>query len=70
MSGVRHLTVDGEEANQRLDRWFKRRFPHIGHGRIEKMLRKGEIRIDGARAKGGGSRRRRPGGARAAASRA
>lgn len=51
MSGVQHLTIDGDEADQRLDRWFKRRFPHIGHGRVEKMLRKGEIRVDGARAK-------------------
>ncbi|MCI4660371.1 MAG: RluA family pseudouridine synthase [Neomegalonema sp.] len=51
MSAVQHVQVAPDEADQRLDRWFKRRFPHIPHGRIEKMLRKGEIRIDGARAK-------------------
>lgn len=51
MSGVQHLTVEPEETEQRLDRWFKRRFPHVPHGRVEKMLRKGEIRLDGARAK-------------------
>ena len=51
MSGVQHLTVGAEEAEQRLDRWFRRQFPHVPQGRIEKMCRKGEIRVDGARAK-------------------
>ena len=51
MSGVQHLPVEPDESDQRLDRWFKRRFPELGHGRLEKMLRKGEIRVDGARAK-------------------
>jgi len=51
MSGVQHLTVAEDEADSRLDRWFNRRFPHVSHGRIEKMLRKGEIRVDGGRAK-------------------
>lgn len=51
MTQVQHLTVGPEESDQRLDRWFKRYFPHVSHGRVEKMLRKGEIRIDGARAK-------------------
>ncbi|MBX2856467.1 MAG: RluA family pseudouridine synthase [Rhodobacteraceae bacterium] len=53
MAGVQHLTVTGDEQDSRLDRWFKRRFPHIGHGRVEKLLRKGEIRVDGGRAKAG-----------------
>jgi 23S rRNA pseudouridine955/2504/2580 synthase len=52
MAGVEHLTVSEDEAEQRLDRWFRRRFPHVSQGRIEKMCRKGEIRVDGARAKG------------------
>lgn len=51
MSGVRHLTVSEDEADQRLDRWFRRRFPDVPHGRLERMLRKGEIRVDGGRAK-------------------
>ncbi|TYO88283.1 RluA family pseudouridine synthase [Oceanicella actignis] len=51
MSGVQHLTVAPDEADQRLDRWLRRRFPHLGQGRIEKMLRKGELRVDGGRAK-------------------
>lgn len=35
----------------RLDRWFKARFPDMPHGRLQKALRKGEIRLDGGRAK-------------------
>ena len=45
------LTVTADEGDQRLDRWLRRRFPHVGQGRIEKMCRKGELRIDGGRAK-------------------
>ncbi|SPF77786.1 RluA family pseudouridine synthase [Pseudoprimorskyibacter insulae] len=51
MSGVQQVTVGPGDGDQRLDRWFKRHFPHVAQGRIEKMCRKGEIRIDGARAK-------------------
>ncbi len=39
------------EGDQRLDRWFRRQFPHVSQGRIEKMCRKGEIRVDGGRVK-------------------
>ncbi|MEL6520888.1 MAG: RluA family pseudouridine synthase [Pseudomonadota bacterium] len=51
MSGVQLLTVGAGEGDQRLDRWLRRRFPHLGQGRIEKMCRKGELRLDGARVK-------------------
>ncbi len=51
MSGVQTLTVDADGQDQRLDRWFRRHFPHIPQGRIEKMCRKGEIRVDGGRVK-------------------
>ncbi|MDT8343149.1 MAG: RluA family pseudouridine synthase [Thermohalobaculum sp.] len=51
MTGVQHLTVGPDEADQRLDRWLRRQFPQLGQGRIEKMCRTGEVRIDGARAK-------------------
>lgn len=53
MSGVQHLKVDEDGQDQRLDRWFKRMFPHISQGRIEKMCRKGEIRVEGGRVKSG-----------------
>jgi len=51
MSGVQHVEVGRDEGDQRLDRWFRRRFPHVQQGRIEKMCRKGEIRVDGGRVK-------------------
>ncbi|GGE36646.1 RluA family pseudouridine synthase [Actibacterium pelagium] len=51
MSGVQTLTVSEDDEGQRLDRWFRRIFPHIAQGRIEKMCRKGEIRVDGGRVK-------------------
>ncbi len=59
MPGVRKIRVGRDEAEQRLDRWFKRHVPELGHARLEKALRKGEIRVDGARAKA--SDRVRPG---------
>lgn len=51
MSQVQTITVGPGDADQRLDRWLKRLFPHLGQGRIEKMCRKGELRIDGGRVK-------------------
>lgn len=51
MSGVKLLTVSQDEGEQRLDRWFKRRFPHVTQGAVEKMCRTGQVRVDGARAK-------------------
>ncbi len=52
MSGVQKITVAEGDDGSRLDRWFKRKFPHIPHGRVEKYLRTGQLRIDGKRAKG------------------
>ncbi|SDY51622.1 RluA family pseudouridine synthase [Citreimonas salinaria] len=49
MSGVQTVTVTEEDADQRLDRWLKRHFPQLQQGRIEKMCRKGELRVDGGR---------------------
>jgi 23S rRNA pseudouridine955/2504/2580 synthase len=51
MSGARQVTVAAEEADQRLDRWLRRLYPQVNQGRIERMCRKGEIRIDGGRAR-------------------
>ena len=51
MSRVQTVTIQPDDADQRLDRWFKRQFPQISQGRLEKMCRKGEIRVDGGRVK-------------------
>ena len=53
MTGVRNVTVAADEAELRLDRWFRRHFPGLGHGRLEKLLRTGQVRVDGKRAKSG-----------------
>lgn len=51
MSNVQLLTVDAEDDGARLDRWFKRHFPALAHGRLRKLLRTGQVRLDGRRAK-------------------
>ena len=47
---VQTLTVTPAEADTRLDRWLKRRFPALTQGALQKMLRTGQIRVDGKRA--------------------
>lgn len=43
-------TVSPKEEGVRLDRWVKRRLP-VTQGQLEKLLRSGQIRVDGSRAK-------------------
>ena len=51
MAAVEQKTVDTGEAEMRLDRWFKVHYPGLGFGHLQKLLRSGQIRIDGSRAK-------------------
>ncbi len=51
MAGVEQKTVDADENGMRLDRWFKSHFPGLGFGQLQKLLRSGQIRIDGKRVK-------------------
>jgi len=44
-------TIDADDDGIRIDRWFKRHYPHVTHVLLEKLLRKGEVRLDGKRAK-------------------
>jgi len=53
MSGVETVTVRSGDGTARLDRWFKRHYPGLSHGRLEKLLRTGQIRVDGKRARAG-----------------
>ncbi|HWE45192.1 MAG TPA: RluA family pseudouridine synthase [Caulobacteraceae bacterium] len=48
---VKTLTVGEGEAGIRLDRWFKRRWPHLNHVQLQKLFRSGQVRVDGSRAK-------------------
>ena len=49
MRQVRILTVDPGEGGVRLDRWFRRRWPHLTQAQIQKLARSGQIRVGGAR---------------------
>ncbi|RMD48327.1 MAG: RluA family pseudouridine synthase [Alphaproteobacteria bacterium] len=47
--GVSYIEIGPEDAGRRLDRFLRERFPGLGQGRIERMCRRGELRLDGAR---------------------
>ena len=49
---VQTRAVTGDEAGLRLDRWFLRHFPQLSHGALQKLLRTGQVRLDGKRAEG------------------
>ena len=51
MSGVQTIRITGDEGDQRLDRWLKKKFPQLTQGAVEKMCRTGQIRVDGGRVK-------------------
>ncbi|MBC7167681.1 RluA family pseudouridine synthase [Phenylobacterium sp.] len=51
MREVRNIVVDPGEGGVRLDRWFRRRWPHLTQGQLHKLIRSGQVRVDGARAK-------------------
>ena len=51
MAGIEHKQVDNDEAGMRLDRWFKVHYPGLGFGPLQKLLRSGQVRVDGGRAK-------------------
>jgi 23S rRNA pseudouridine955/2504/2580 synthase len=47
---VETRTVAPDDADTRLDRWFRRHFPRLTQGALQKLLRTGQIRVDGRRA--------------------
>jgi 23S rRNA pseudouridine955/2504/2580 synthase len=46
------ITVNEVDDGQRLDRWLKKNFPHVPFGQMQKILRTGQLRVDGKRVKG------------------
>ncbi len=50
MSSVGQRAVTDDEADIRLDRWFRRHFPWVTQGVVQKLCRTGQIRVDGKRA--------------------
>ncbi|WP_407965948.1 RluA family pseudouridine synthase [Bartonella sp. C271] len=51
MVGVKIKKVEADESGMRLDRWFKVYYPDVGFGYLQKLLRSGQIRVDGGRVK-------------------
>lgn len=51
MVEVETRTVEADESGMRLDRWFKAHFPDLAFGHLQKLLRSGQIRVDGGRVK-------------------
>lgn len=48
---VQTFEVSEDEEGMRLDRWFKRRMPMLSLSHLNKIVRTGEVRVDGARVK-------------------
>jgi 23S rRNA pseudouridine955/2504/2580 synthase len=48
--GVQTVTVTGDENGMRLDRFFEARFPGLSFSHIQRIIRKGEVRVNGKRA--------------------
>jgi 23S rRNA pseudouridine955/2504/2580 synthase len=51
-SAVRHETVGAEDAGSRVDKVLARLLPGVPHTRLFRLLRKGEVRLNGKRAEG------------------
>ncbi|WP_288587226.1 RluA family pseudouridine synthase [uncultured Methylobacterium sp.] len=50
-TGVQTLEVTADEAGMRIDRFLSARFPQLPFTRIQSLVRKGELRVNGKRAK-------------------
>jgi 23S rRNA pseudouridine955/2504/2580 synthase len=48
--GVQTVKVTGDENGMRLDRFFEARFPGLSFSHIQRIIRKGEVRVNGKRA--------------------
>jgi 23S rRNA pseudouridine955/2504/2580 synthase len=48
--GVQTVTVARDEDGMRLDRFFEARFPGLSFSHIQRIIRKGEVRVNGKRA--------------------
>ena len=48
-AGVQNVTVTLDENNMRVDRFFEARFPGLSFSHIQRIIRKGEVRLNGKR---------------------
>ena len=51
MKAVKSKEIEDEDDGLRLDRWFKIHFPELSFGQLQKLIRTGQIRVDGSRVK-------------------
>ena len=51
MAAIQNRTVETDEAGMRLDRWFKAHYPDLSFGHLQKLIRSGQVRVDGGRVK-------------------
>ncbi|MDE2150611.1 MAG: RluA family pseudouridine synthase [Gammaproteobacteria bacterium] len=49
--GVRHLRIGADAAGQRLDNFLIRQLPGVPKSHVYRLLRSGQVRVDGARVK-------------------
>ncbi|HZP71605.1 MAG TPA: RluA family pseudouridine synthase [Pseudolabrys sp.] len=47
--GVQTVAVTADEAGMRVDRFFEARFPGLSFSHIQRIIRKGEVRVNGKR---------------------
>jgi 23S rRNA pseudouridine955/2504/2580 synthase len=48
-TGVQTVTVTRDESGMRVDRFFEARFPGLSFSHIQRIIRKGEVRVNGKR---------------------
>jgi 23S rRNA pseudouridine955/2504/2580 synthase len=48
-TGVQKIVVDEEQAGQRIDNFLRRQLPGLPKGRLYRILRRGEVRVNGGR---------------------
>ena len=46
---VRKVAIDAEHAGQRIDNFLRRELPGVPKGRLYRLLRRGEVRVNGGR---------------------
>ena len=49
-TGVQTVTVTGDESGMRVDRFLEARYPGLSFSHIQRIIRKGELRVNGKRA--------------------
>ena len=48
-TGVRKIVIDQEQAGQRIDNFLRQQLPGLPKGRLYRIIRRGEVRVNGGR---------------------